>query len=451
VVTRRTTHRRTKRQDRLHLVDGLLIALIDIDRVVALIRASDDAAAARAGLISEFGLTEIQANYILDTPLRRLTRFDRIELETEQERLRAEIAELSRILDDRTVLRQVVSDELAEVAAEYGQPRRTTLIDGDLKEVLAASAPAGPLEVADDPCQVILSATGLIARTAAESEEATEGRRRSGRVKHDAVRAVVHSTARGRVLLVTNRGRAFKIDVLPLPVLPEQSGTVSVRGGMSASELVPLEKGERVVGLAPLGTPDGSPGLAMGTRQGVVKVCAPEWPVRSDEFEVITLKDGDEVLQATWLGDPAESLVFVTSDASLLRFPAKLVRPQGLKGGGMAGINLTAGAEVISFNAVDTADPQHGDPMVVTSTGTQVKVTAFAQYPAKGRATGGVRVQRFLKGETRLEVAWVGPRPVGASATGDPVELPAPDNRRDGSGEAVLMGPQIVGHQIERG
>jgi DNA gyrase subunit A len=449
VVTRRTTHRRTKRQDRLHLVDGLLIALIDIDRVVALIRASDDAAAARTGLMSEFGLTEIQANYILDTPLRRLTRFDRIELETEQERLRAEIAELSRILDDESVLRQVVSDELAEVASEYGAARRTTLIDGDLKEVLAASAPAGPLEVADDPCQVILSATGLIARTAAESEEAAEGRRRSGRVKHDAVRAVVHSTARGRVLLVTNRGRAFKVDVLPLPVLPEQSGTVSLRGGMSASELVPLEKGEKVVGLAPLGDA-GAPGLALGTRQGVVKVCAPEWPVRSDEFEVITLKDGDEVLQATWLVDGAESLVFVTSDAALLRFPAKLVRPQGLKGGGMAGINLAAGAEAVSFNAVTTSDPEHGEPMVVTSTGTQVKVTPFTVYPAKGRATGGVRVQRFLKGETRLTVAWVGARPVGASTTGDPVELPSPDRRRDGSGEAVLMGPQIVGHHVER-
>jgi DNA gyrase subunit A len=452
VVTRRTTHRRTKRADRLHLVEGLLIALIDIDRVVALIRASDDAAAAKAGLMSEFGLSDIQATYILDTPLRRLTRFDRIELETEQERLRGEIAELSRILDDDAVLKQVVSDELAVVASEYGTPRRTTLIDGDLKEVLAASAPAGPLEVADDPCQVILSATGLIARTAAESEEATEGRRRSGRVKHDAVRAVVHSTARGRVLLVTNRGRAFKIDVLPLPVLPEQSGTVSVRGGMSASELVPLEKGERVVGLAPLGGPsaEGSPGLAMGTRQGVVKVCAPEWPVRSDEFEVITLRDGDEVLQATWLADVSESLAFVTSDASLLRFPAKLVRPQGLKGGGMAGVSLAADAEAISFNVVNTADPQHGDPMVVTSTGTQVKVTPFRVYPAKGRATGGVRVQRFLKGESRLTVAWVGPRPVGASSTGDPVDLPNPDNRRDGSGEAVLMGPQIVGHQIER-
>jgi DNA gyrase subunit A len=452
VVTRRTTHRRTKRADRLHLVEGLLIALIDIDRVVALIRASDDAAAAKAGLMSEFGLSDIQATYILDTPLRRLTRFDRIELETEQERLRAEIAELSRILDDDGVLRQVVSDELAEVASEHGGPRRTTLIDGDLKEVLAASAPAGPLEVADDPCQVILSATGLIARTAAESEEATEARRRSGRVKHDVVRAVVHSTARGRVLLVTNTGRAFKIDVLPLPVLPEQSGTVSVRGGMSASELVPLAKGERVVGLAPLGGPsaEGSPGLAMGTKQGVVKVCAPEWPVRSDEFEVISLKDGDEVLQATWLTDATESLAFVTSDASLLRFPAKLVRPQGLKGGGMAGVNLAAGAEVLTFNVVTTTDPQHGEPMVVTSTGAQVKVTPFGRYPAKGRATGGVRAHRFLKGEDRLAVAWVGPRPVGASSTGDPVDLPDPDGRRDGSGEAVLMGPQIVGHQIER-
>src|SRR3954454_8679523 len=364
VVTRRTTYRRTKRPDRLHLVDGLLIALIYIDRVVAITRASDDAAAAKTALMSEFGLSDIQASYILDTPLRRLTRFDRIELETEQERLRAEIAELSRILDNEDVLKQVVSDELAAVAAEFGAPRRTTLIDGDLKEVLAASPPAGPLEVADDPCQVILSATGLIARTAAESEEATEARRRSGRVKHDAVRAVIHSTARGRILLVTNRGWAFKTDVLPLPVLPEQSGTVSIRGGMSASELVPLERGERVVGLAPLGA-DGSPGLAMGTRQGMVKVCAPEWPVRSDEFEVITLKDGDEVLQATWLTDGGESLVFVTSDASLLRFGAKLVRPQGLKGGGMAGVNLAADAEVVSFNVVTTKDPVHGEPMVV--------------------------------------------------------------------------------------
>ncbi|MFG2063089.1 DNA topoisomerase (ATP-hydrolyzing) subunit A [Micromonospora sp. NPDC048871] len=451
VVTRRSAYRRRKREERLHLVDGLLIALLDIDKVVKLIRASEDAQDAKDGLMRRFKLSEIQAGYILDTPLRRLTKYDRLELEAEQEKLRAEIAELSTILDDEKVLKKVVSDELAAVVKQFAAPRRTTLVDGDLKEVLAASAPAGPLEVADDPCQVILSATGLVARTAAESEEAAEGRRRHGRVKHDAVRAMVHSTARGRVLLVTSAGRAFKVDVLPLPVLPEQSGTVSLRGGMSAAELVPLEPGETVVGLAPLGgTAEGSPGLALGTRQGVVKVCAPDWPVRSDEFEVIGLRDGDEVVGATWLVDGTESLAFLTSAASLLRFPAGTVRPQGLKGGGMAGIALSAGSQVVYFGAVRTDDPQHGEPMVVTSTGATVKVTPFAAYPAKGRATGGVRAQRFLKGETDVVVGWIGPRPVGSTANGEPVELPAADPRRDGSGFAVMLGPTVIGHQIDR-
>jgi DNA gyrase subunit A len=449
VVTRRSAFRRRKRQERLHVVDGLLIALLDIDKVVRLIRASDNAQAAKDALMKQFKLSEIQATYILDTPLRRLTRFDRLELETEQGRLRTEIAALSRILDDPAVLRKVVSDELAAVVKEFAAPRRTTLIDGDLKEVLAASAPAGPLEVADDPCQVIMSATGLVARTAAESEEATEGRRRSGRIKHDTVHAVAHVTARGQVLLVTNQGRAFKTEVLPLPVLPQQAGTVSLRGGMSASELVPLQPGERVIGLAPLGEQaSGSPGLALGTRQGVVKICAPEWPVRSDEFEVISLRDGDEVVGASWLADDSATLAFVSSEASLLRFDAKLVRPQGLKGGGMAGINLAPDAEVVFFGAVRTDDPQHGEPMVVTYTGRAVKVTPFQEYPAKGRATSGVRAHRFLKEDARLTLAWIGPRPVGASSTGDPVELPEEDNRRDGSGTAQV-GPDVVGHLIQ--
>jgi DNA gyrase subunit A len=450
VVTRRSEYRRRKRQDRLHVVDGLLIALLDIDEVVRLIRTSENVQAAKDGLVRRFALSDVQATFILDTQLRRLTRYDRLELETEQSRLRTEIAELSRILDDDAVLREVVSDELAAVAEQFGAARRTTLIDGDLREVLAACAPAGPLEVADDPCQVILSATGLIARTAAESEEVTEGRRRSGRTRHDTVRSVVHVTARGKVLLVTNRGRAFKLDVLPLPVLPEQAGTVSLRAGVPAADLVELEPDETVIALAPLGEQAaGSPGLALGTRQGVVKVCAPEWPVRSDEFEVVSLRDGDEVVGAAWLADGAETLVFVASDASLLRFAVGLVRPQGLKGGGMAGINLTGGAEVVFFGAVRTDDPAHGEPMAVTSTGRAVKVTPLREYPAKGRATGGVRAHRFLKDDTRLTLAWVGPRPAGATASGEPVELPEVDNRRDGSGTPEPE-PAVVGHLIQR-
>lgn len=450
VVTRRTRFRRRKREERLHLVDGLLKALLNIDKVIRLIRNSEHAQEAREGLMKQFKLSEIQANHILDTPLRRLTKYDRIELEREQDRLRAEIAELSRILDDESVLRKVVSDELAKVAKDLAVDRRTTLLDGDLKEVLAASKPAGPLEVADDPCQVILSATGLVARTAAESEESTEARRRRGRARHDAVSAVVHSTARGQILLVTSQGRAFKTDVLPLPVLPEQVGTVSLSGGMAAKELVPLAAGERVVTIAPLADrDDGSPGLAMGTRLGTVKVCAPEWPVRSDEFEVITLREGDEVVGATWLVDGSETVAFVSSDASLLHYPAAVVRPQGLKGGGMAGIKLAGDAEVVFFGALGTGDDEHGEPMVVTSTGRMVKVTPFAEYPAKGRATGGVRTQRFLKGDARLRLAWVGPRPAGVSDGGAAVELPEPDPRRDGSGSAH-PGPDVVGHLIER-
>jgi DNA gyrase subunit A len=450
VVTRRTRYRRRKREERLHLVEGLLKALLDIDKVIRLIRSSENAGAAKEGLMKRFTLSEIQAGYILDTPLRRLTKYDRIELEAEQDRLRQEIAELTRILDDESVLKKTVSKELAKIVKDFPTERRTALIDGDLKEVLAASKPAGPLEVADDPCQVILSATGLVARTAAESEEASESRRRSGRAKHDAVSSMVHTTARGQVLLVTSKGRAFKIDVLPLPVLPEQAGTVSLRGGMPARELVALDKGERVIGVAPTGEQAaGSPGLALGTRHGVVKVCTPEWPVRADEFEVITLRDGDEVVGADWLVTGDETLAFVSSQASLLRYAASLVRPQGLKGGGMAGMNLPGGAEAVFFGAIRMDDAAHGEPMVVTVTGSSVKVTPLAEYPAKGRATGGVRAQRFLKGEAALTLAWVGPRPAAAQTNGDPMELPEVDPRRDGSG-AAHPGPDVVGHRIER-
>jgi DNA gyrase subunit A len=116
----------------------------------------------------------------------------------------------------------------------------------------------------------------------------------------------------------------------------------------------------------------------------------------------------------------------------------------------MAGINLGPGVEAMFFGAVRTDDAEHGEPMVVTCTGASVKVTPFELYPAKGRATGGVRAQRFLKGETRLRVAWIGPRPAGSSDGGSPVELPEPDQRRDGSG-ASHPGPDVVGHLIERG
>lgn len=446
VVTRRTEFRLRKAEARKHIVEGLLIALDAIDRVVKLIRSSKDTAAARAGLMKTFKLSDIQAGHILDTPLRRLVSLEVDALREELAELNKAISGYNAILNDETELRKIVDKELSVVASEYGRPRRTVLVEGELAEVLAASAPTVALEIADDPCEVLLSATGLLARTPAASEDAKTGSRRSGRTKHDAVTAKISSTARGQVLAVTNRGRAFKVDTLTFPSVPDAPGTVSLRGGIQAAEAVPLQPGERVIGLAPL-TDTKSPGLAIGTRQGVVKICAPDWPVRGNEFDIMSLKPGDEIVHASWLSpDAPEDIVFITSDAQLLRFPAKSVRPQGRSGGGMAGIKLASGQTVVAFGAVPTT----AEVMVATWTGVSMKVTPLDVYPGKGRGTGGVRAHRFLKGESEVALAFVGTDPVGTTDKGDPIVLPDVDSRRDGSGTALEVAPVAFGSQQTR-
>ncbi|WP_105968577.1 DNA gyrase/topoisomerase IV subunit A [Streptomyces geranii] len=441
VVRRRSEFRRAKRLARLHLVEGLLTALVDIDEVIRLIRSSDNSSQAKERLMERFGLSEIQTQYILDTPLRRLTRFDRIELESEKDRLAAEIAELTRILESDAELRKLVSTELAAVAKKFGTDRRTVL----LESAGATATAAVPLQVADDPCRVLLSSTDLLARTANGEPfpEDEDGRR----TKHDLIVSAVPATARGEVGAVTSAGRLLRINVIDLPQLPDTMAAPNLSGGAPLSEFLSLEDGETVVCLTTLD--ESSPGLALGTEQGVVKRVVPDYPSNKEELEVITLKDGDRIVGAVELRTGEEDLVFITDDAQLLRFQASHVRPQGRPAGGMAGIKLTEGAKVISFTAVDPAV----DAVVFTVAGsrgtlddsvqTTAKLTPFDQYPRKGRATGGVRCQRFLKGEDCLSVAWAGPTPARASQkNGTPAELPEMDPRRDGSGVSL---PKTVG------
>ncbi|WP_139980906.1 DNA gyrase/topoisomerase IV subunit A [Nocardioides litoris] len=440
VVRRRTTFRRGKAADRLHLVEGLLVAILDIDEVIQLIRSSDNAAEARERLMTVFDLSELQADYILDMALRRLTKFSRIELEKEQAELLAEIERLDAILGDDALLRRLVSDELADVAKTYGTPRRTVLLESAGTTVSAAAA---PLEVPDDPCYALLSSSGLMARTSSAEPPATG----EGRANHDVVVSAVAATARGEVGVLTSAGRLVRLAVLDLPTLPPSANDPNLSGGLPVSEVLTLAAGERVLALCTLAT--SGPGLALGTRQGVVKRVNPEVLGR-DEWEVIGLRDGDEVVGAVELTTGEETLCFISSVAQLLHFPASAVRPQGRSGGGMAGIKLGADERVAWFGAIDPAAPQGS--VVVTSSGAStalpgtepgsVKVTPFDLYPAKGRATGGVRCHRFLKGEDVLVLAWAGAAPPrAAAASGAPVELPAPDPRRDGSG---LPGSQPV-------
>ncbi|MET8227705.1 DNA topoisomerase IV subunit A [Streptomyces sp. NPDC005301] len=443
VVRRRSEFRRTKKRDRLHLVDGLLIALIDIDEVIRLIRSSDNSAQAKERLIGRFSLSDIQTQYILDTPLRRLTRFDRIELETERDRLNGEIDELTGILESDAELRKLVSGELASVAKKFGTDRRTVLL-------ASAGSPAAtvPLQVADDPCRVLLSSTGLLARTAngAPFSEDTDGKR----TKHDVIVSSVPATARGEIGAVTSSGRLLRLNVIDLPQLPDSATAPNLSGGAPISEFLPsLEADETVVCLMTLD--ESSPGLAIGTAQGVVKRVVPDYPSNKGELEVITLKDGDRIVGAVELSTGDEDLVFITDDAQLLRYQAAQVRPQGRPAGGMTGIKLTEGAKVISFTAVDPA----ADAVVFTVAGsrgtlddsvqTTAKLTPFDQYPRKGRATGGVRCQRFLKGEDCLSLAWAGPAPArAAQKNGTPAELPEMDPRRDGSGVSLARTVAVV-------
>ncbi|MFJ9674537.1 DNA topoisomerase (ATP-hydrolyzing) subunit A [Streptomyces sp. NPDC101221] len=442
VVRRRSEFRRSKKRDRLHLVEGLLTALVDIDEVIRLIRSSENSAQAKQRLTERFSLSDVQTQYILDTPLRRLTKYDRIELESEKDRLNAEIEELTRILDSDAELRKLVSAELAAVAKKFGTDRRTTLLESS-----AAPVAAVPLQVADDPCRVLLSSTGLLARTANDEPLVTEAGAK--RAKHDVIVSAVPATARGEVGVVTSAGRLLRVNVVDLPQLPESMPTPNLAGGAPLAEFVSLEDDEDVVCLTTLD--ESSPGLALGTEQGVVKRVVPDYPSNKDELEVITLKEGDRIVGGAELRTGDEDLVFITDDAQLLRYQASQVRPQGRPAGGVAGIKLADGAKVISFTAVDPA----ADAVVFTVAGsrgtlddsvqTTAKLTPFDQYPRKGRATGGVRCQRFLKGEDCLAFAWAGATPaLAAQKNGTPAQLPDIDPRRDGSGVSLPKTVSVV-------
>ncbi|GAA2196740.1 DNA topoisomerase IV subunit A [Sinomonas flava] len=462
VVRRRTAFRLGKRKDRLHLVEGLLVAIMDIDEVIQIIRTSDEASAARERLMSIYDLTEVQANYILDLRLRQLTKYSRVELEKEQDELRREIAELEAILGSDTLLRQVVSDELGEVAAKYGTPRRTVLLEkeDDTPKGSAAALPAPKgkaaplaLEIADEPCWAILSASGLIARTAHAEPLAESG----PRVRHDVFRSVVRTTARGELGAVTSTGRMLRLQAVDLPLLEPSSGLPNMAGGVAAKEFMTLAKDESLVALVPLDTV-----IALGTAQGVVKRVTPEYPLNREDWDGIALKDGDKVIGAAPAADE-DTLVFVTAQGQLLRYLASSVRPQGRAAGGMAGVKLAAGDSAVFFGVVAAPDAGDGSgeggggsAVVVTIAGSgsalpgtspgTAKVTPFDEYPAKGRATGGVRSHRFLKGEDRLVLAWVGRGPAKASSSaGVARSLPSEHGRRDGSGVPLTQSVDAVG------
>ncbi|KFF60401.1 DNA topoisomerase IV subunit A [Cryobacterium sp. MLB-32] len=458
VVTRRSAYRLARRTERLHLVEGLLVAIVDIDEVIQVIRASDDTEMARVRLIDVFDLSQVQAEYILELRLRRLTRFSRIELEAERDQLLAEIALLTKLLGSKAAIRTLVSDELAAVAEKFGTPRRTVLTEAKPSiagmSAAAAKRQAAVLEVQDIPTRIFLSATGRIARVDLVAVDDTQPQRITPpqrRSKHDAILSSLEATSRTEVGAVTNRGRLIRFSPVDLPVMPPTS--ILLAAGVRVVDYLVLNRDERVLALVSLESPRA---IALGTRQGVVKRVTPgDWANKPD-FEIITLKAKDEVVGAVQGGEDDE-LIFIASDSQLLRFPAAGVRPQGRAAGGMAGIKLSPGAEAVFFTSVSAEDAETAVVATVaigsqTLPGTDpgsAKQSDFSEYPTKGRATGGVRSQRFLKGEDAISVAWVGPAPARAVSTdGVPRSLPASGSRRDASGVMLDSVVGAIGSEI---
>lgn len=433
VVRRRSGFRRAKAADRLHLVEGLLVAILDIDEVIQVIRGSDDAAAAKVRLMEIFDLSDAQTSYILEMPLRRLTKFSRLELESERDTLLATIAELDRILADPAVLSGVVSEELAEVAATHSTPRRTALLEADA--VLGKAAGQLTLEVSDEPCVVALDVCGLTARLPLPTAAPT-----GPRAANDVIAASTLTSTRSDVGVLTNRGRMIRIPVVDLPSLPATAGYATLVGATSVAEFLTLAAGERPVAVAQLG--EDAPGIALGTRMGYVKRVLPDSPGNRDSWDIVALRDGDEVIGAADCRD-TDTLAFISSDAQLLAFPATAVRPQGRSAAGMAGIRLAANAHAVSFSVVTSDDLAS----VVSIAGldgmpSSAKVTPLRVFPQKGRGTGGVRCQRLLKGEVGIVAAAVAVDVGGCDRAGAAVALPAVDPRRDGSG--VPVSPRLA-------
>jgi DNA gyrase subunit A len=418
VTKRRSQNRLDKRLARVHLLEGLQIAVLNIDEVIEVIRSSDTAEAARERLRAIFDLSDLQADYILELRLRRLTRFSLMELEGEADLLRKEIEDLQKLLQSEQLMKNTVARELEQVALIHGDNRRSALIDAS--GVVLSRKPAVVSEIADSPILVFMDAGGRVFRSEAF---------------HPGLLGI-ETSLRSDLAFVTQTGRAIEVHVSDLPTItPGISGNIP-----TGTEFLGLAK-EAVIAIMPWRTDQT---YAIGTSQGVVKRIQGPLPERP-EVSLIALKEGDRLI-GLMRSDQDSELAFISSAANLLIFSADTVRPQGLAAAGMAGINLVSG-RAIYFGAANAQSV-----LITASNSSQAlgdtdpgsaKVTSLSAYPRKGRGAMGVRCQKFLKGEDQLYFAAIVEPNFRAYDLGDNlIELPAADERRDGSGTSI---PEYLG------
>ncbi len=379
VIRRRSEHELAKARHRAHILEGLLLALAHLDDIIATIRASRDAEQARERLMRRFRLSEIQAQAILDMPLRRLAALERQKIEDEYRQTKERIAYLEDLLAHPKKILAVIKDDLAEVAEKYGDERRTLIAHDATAEIREEDL------VADKPVLLTITQKGYIKRMPVSAFRA-QGRGGRGVAGHttkddDEVLLLIPARTLHTVLFFTDRGKVYSAKAYQIPE------TRRTAKGTAIINLLHLEPGERVT--AAVAVPDFAQAeyCFMATRQGVVKRVALEEfaAVRPSGLIAISLKEGD-ALEWVRLTHGQDDILLVTAQGRALRFREDEVRPMGRQATGVTGIRLKADDRVV---AMDVVEPE-GYLMVVTEKG-YGKRTPLSQYPRKHRATQGVR------------------------------------------------------------
>ena len=387
VIQRRTSYRLRIAQERVHILIGLLKAIDRIDEVIALIRASESASVAQAGLIKLLKIDEIQAQAILDMQLRKLAALERNELQAQHDKLMAEIADYQDILANETRQRSIVSEELAEIVNKFGDERRTTIV-ADENDVTHEDL------IAVEPIVVTLSADGYIKRTKAVLYRS---QKRGGRgvkgaaLKHDdVITNFFVTTTHHWILFFTDRGRVFRVKAYEL------TDTGRDARGQHVANLLSLAPDEHVVEVLDLRDYEQAKYLILATRGGVVKKSrlTDYDSSRSTGLVAITIRDEDGVVSAQLVNDE-DDLLLVSKMGYSVRCHADdaTLRPMGRTAGGVIGIRFKTEDDYLLKMEVATPDS-----FVVTVTeGGWAKRTSIEEWNAKGRGTQGVRAMRLVE------------------------------------------------------
>jgi len=383
VIERRTRFRLNQAEARAHIVEGLIIAVDAIDEVVRLIRASADTAGARAALMETFDLSEIQANAILDMPLRRLTALEVNKLREELASLRELIAELQKILADPSLRREIIATELSDIKKDFAEPRKSRLVpdEGDLS-----------LEdlIADDELIVTVSQTGYV-KSVPSVTYRTQGRGGRG-VKaaelseDDVIAHLVHTTAHAYLLFFTNTGRVHRVKA---HAIPRQARTSR---GVLAQSVLPLEPEERIQAVIDTRDYETNRYMVMVTRLGQAKKTAfKEYDSRNQTLIAINLAEDDELVAVRTTNGSNDLLLF-TLHGMGIRFPESELRPMGRNTQGVRGIRLRDGDEVVA-----AASDIDGDEVLLLTSGGYGKRTQMDLFPRQKRGGVGVKAVKLTK------------------------------------------------------